>query len=611
MRAVFRLGLSAILAAILSIFYAMPAGQSMEREVGLGLLYALRGEVDPPKEAIVIGLDADSISWFQRNSRALEAVSTGLDGCLTERSLDIMEESRNVNIIPRALYICLLQTLNDRTAQQIVFDINFNADKPDDKALAVAIKQAGNVLLFERVMNESVVRRLKPTKILNDAAAAAVVFQTDGTDEQIATGYPTFLPYAADARIMPVEAWSRYTGAPQLKLQSSSNFQPVWYYGGPETIPTHSLRDVFQKSSENPLPLDLSDTVVFIGVSDSKNPNAYDHFRMPAFSGTSAQIGGVEIAATAFLNLLHDEPLVAMSRLAAIMTVFAVVFVLIAVALQMVGAWGLLAVPALGAGYIGVASLAFSSAQIWMPVAVPLLLGMPAAILTTLFLRYSAAKNIVRRLAPRQVAEQLLRRSKVERGESSIEQSTIMFIDLEGSTDLGERMETEAYQQVMTRFYDASADAIESHDGMIVEFKGDGILALFNESIAGPTHPAKACRAALGVSNNVDAVRFADKGDTNARLKLRFGIHSGTVSTGSVGSQRRFSFNALGDSVNTAARLEQFGKIFSDEKTDVIVVSGKTLLRAQLPDSSATLIGREKLRGKSEEIEIYRLMVDD
>jgi adenylate cyclase len=268
----------------------------------------------------------------------------------------------------------------------------------------------------------------------------------------------------------------------------------------------------------------------------------------------------------------------------------------------------LLAVPVLSAGYVAGASVAFSSAQLWLPVAVPLLLGTPVALVTVILLRYSAAKNIVRRLAPRQIADQLLRRSKIERGEANVEQSTIMFVDLEASTSLGERMEMDAFQDVMTRFYEASGEAIENQDGMIVEFKGDGILALFNESIAGESHAAKACRAARDVSNSVAAVRFTDQGDSNARLKLRFGLHTGAVSTGSIGSQQRFSFNALGDAVNTASRLEQFGKKFRKEKTDIILLSEDTFQQSQMPENAAILVGREKLRGKSGETAIYRLI---
>ena len=602
-----RILISVCLAAVLAGLSALPAGQRLEREIGLGLLYAIRGDLDAPSEAIVVALDSDSIAWLQRNVRALDSVSEGLDGCLTPHASATLEQSRNVNVVPRALYICLLKKLAPHMPRFTVFDINFNADKPDDLSFAQAIAAAGNVLLLERVTIEGVVRRLKPANILGDAARGIVAFQTDGAGDRVATGYATNLSHAPGAIAMPFQVWRLYTNAENADTTRWPSLQPVWYYGPPKTVSTVSLRNVFERSAASSLPSDLSDTVVFVGVSDAEHPTAYDHFRMPSLSATPPMIGGVEIAATAFLNILHDEKLYALSTTGVALTVFLTVLVGHAVAVFLAGRPGFLAAMAVSAGYLVIAAIGFSSFQLWMPVAIPLVVGTPMSVSVAAILRYASIKTILRRLAPAPVADQFLRRLAIDRGQSRTEQSTIMFIDLENSVRLGESLGLPTFQQVMNRYYDASARAIEAHGGMIIEFKGDGILALFNESVAGTSHARKACQAALDVSRDVEGENLDELTEPGRRLKLRFGLHSGTVVTGVVGSQGRYNYNAMGDSVHVAARLEEYGKCFSEDTRDVIIISGETRKLANSIPGRTELVTRKRLRGREAETEILRL----
>ena len=69
-----------------------------------------------------------------------------------------------------------------------------------------------------------------------------------------------------------------------------------------------------------------------------------------------------------------------------------------------------------------------------------------------------------------------------------------------GSTALAERLGDDAFRKVMNRYYSAATAAVEANDGMVVEYMGDGILALFTSGVAGPDHATKACLAAQQVS---------------------------------------------------------------------------------------------------------------
>lgn len=156
----------------------------------------------------------------------------------------------------------------------------------------------------------------------------------------------------------------------------------------------------------------------------------------------------------------------------------------------------------------------------------------------------------------------------------------------------------------MNRYYSAATAAVEADDGMVVEYMGDGILALFTEGVAGPEHAVKACHAAQQISARpIDGPDRQDGGD----FRLRFGIHTGTVVTGPTGAEHRYSFKALGDSVNVAARLEEHAKELPPDGGDIILLSAETRRRAKVSDELLRPLGMTKLRGRSREVEIFRL----
>ena len=91
-------GLCAIAMALVAL---SQLGQQLERQIGLGLLYAARGNLKAPEGALIVGLDRASISWLQRNIDALGDVSHGLEGCLPPHARESLSRARNINQVPR------------------------------------------------------------------------------------------------------------------------------------------------------------------------------------------------------------------------------------------------------------------------------------------------------------------------------------------------------------------------------------------------------------------------------------------------------------------------------------------------------------------------------
>ena len=135
------------------------------------------------------------------------------------------------------------------------------------------------------------------------------------------------------------------------------------------------------------------------------------------------------------------------------------------------------------------------------------------------------------------------------RGGAEIE-CTLLFADVRGSTALGEDLSPGEFKRLLNRFYEAASAVVFEHDGVVDKFVGDELVALFFPLFAGPDHAKSALEAAQAL---LAATGHADP--AGAWLPVGVGVHSGIAWVGSVGGDAHREFTALGDAVNTAARL--------------------------------------------------------
>ena len=125
----------------------------------------------------------------------------------------------------------------------------------------------------------------------------------------------------------------------------------------------------------------------------------------------------------------------------------------------------------------------------------------------------------------------------------------LLFADVRGSTAIAERMLPEEFSRLMSRFYGAAADVIDERDGIVDKFVGDSAVALFIPGFAGRDHAANAIAAARGLLE-----RTGNDGP-EPWIPIGAGVHTGRSFVGTVGEGDARDFTALGDTVNTAARL--------------------------------------------------------
>jgi len=138
-------------------------------------------------------------------------------------------------------------------------------------------------------------------------------------------------------------------------------------------------------------------------------------------------------------------------------------------------------------------------------------------------------------------------------GGAEIELS-LLFADVRGSTALAEQMGSGEFSQLMARFYGAAAVAVDRRNGIVDKFVGDQVVALFIPGFAGADHAADA----IDVARELLAQTGHDDGEP--WIPVGAGVHTGVAYVGTVGEGDAVDFTALGDSVNTAARLASCAK---------------------------------------------------
>ena len=181
---------------------------------------------------------------------------------------------------------------------------------------------------------------------------------------------------------------------------------------------------------------------------------------------------------------------------------------------------------------------------------------------------------------------------------------TLLFSDLAGFTSASERLPPEAVARALNAYFTRMTYAVHRHGGTLDKFIGDAVMAFWNAPVAEPQHAARALACAQEMQVEMDALRSQWAGTPFADLQLRIGLHTGEAAVGHLGSEGRFTYTAVGDAVNTAARLEGANKAFGTG----ILLSEAT--RSALPQEGnqalpLAWLDAVVLAGRSSGIDVY------
>ena len=244
------------------------------------------------------------------------------------------------------------------------------------------------------------------------------------------------------------------------------------------------------------------------------------------------------------------------------------------------------------------------------PAATALLIYLTCSLLG--YLRTEGERRHVRRafsqyLAPA-IVEQLSRNPKLLKLGGELRELTVMFSDIRDFTKISEKLDPQALTHLINSILTPLTDAIYRRKGTVDKYIGDCIMAFWNAPLSDAQHGRNALLAALGMrealaeANRRLAEEAAKAGRAFSPVGVGIGINSGPCSVGNMGSQQRFAYSALGDTVNLASRLESLTRAYGVE-----IIVGEDAA-AGIEDMALLEIDRVRVKGRSRPLTIYTLL---
>ncbi len=181
---------------------------------------------------------------------------------------------------------------------------------------------------------------------------------------------------------------------------------------------------------------------------------------------------------------------------------------------------------------------------------------------------------------------------------------SVLFADLRDFTPLTESHDPKLVVDIMNNYFKEMAEAIQDHGGLILQFLGDEIYAVFGAPVTRPDHATDAFRAGLEMSRRLIVLnrKFTDRG--RPALAHGIGINTGEVVAANIGSPDRLSYLLVGDTVNTAARLQALNKKFGSEMI-ISAVTRSGLAETDLELASLEKQDQVKVKGKTSALDIF------
>jgi adenylate cyclase len=175
--------------------------------------------------------------------------------------------------------------------------------------------------------------------------------------------------------------------------------------------------------------------------------------------------------------------------------------------------------------------------------------------------REAKAREKYERFLPQQLVDDVMLDPNKEIRPGGVRQTiTVLFADLRGFTTLSEANSPETVVDLLNRFFTLMSEVIFRHGGTLDKYIGDGVLALFGAPYATERDAVKAVRAAIDMQRAVQVFNQELVAAGQAHIGVGIGINTGSAIVGFIGSESRLDYTAIGDTVNTAARLEHLAK---------------------------------------------------
>jgi adenylate cyclase len=560
--------------------------------------FSIRGTQRPPKNFVIVAVDNKSL------------------------------QDLNSFPFPRAYYAQLINNIAAEHPAAIVFDIEL-ADKTtigktcsvqgttypcDDLALLEAISNHPGITAFDTTApaqnGSGQIRFLgsgQGTTLLEQLGsrpgAALFPTQAGGVDRKMiysVQNVPTLYVVAAEL-------------ATHKKITKKEFGGTRWidFPGAEHTIPWVSFSSVYDPKKygpptgwNQPLPSNyFHGKVVIVGATQVSLQDYHA-------TSTDPQMAGAEIEADAAATIVQGFPLNSAPGWINIVLIvlFGLGIPLIALRLRPLVSFGIAI--AIGVIFAIVAQLVFNSGSV-VSIVYPLAalalsaIGSLAVGMVTEAFERIRAVDLFARFVPENVVDQVLASADGLRLGGVQREGTIMFTDLRGFTSFSEKLTPSQVIEVLNHYLSEMSDAILDNGGTLVAYMGDGIFAVFGAPLELPDHADRALRTAremleVRLPRFNEWIRSQGLGDG---FRMGIGLNSGYVMSGHVGSERRVEYAAVGDTTNTASRIESLTKGTPHQ----LLLSDSTREALTVPADDLVFVDEVEIRGRVARMKLYGL----
>lgn len=425
-------------------------------------------------------------------------------------------------------------------------------------------------------------------------------------------GETSVLPFDAD--------FGGYKGA------DDGGYQYLLDYRRPvQSIPSLRFSDVIDGDFDPGL---VTQRVVLVGTAA---PSVKDFFFTPTgfFDSKDQRVFGVALHALAIDQLIRygrgeAQPMTAFGE--RVESAWVLLWCLLG---ALAGLRALSALRLLGAVAVGLlvllgGGLVAFQRDLWLPVVPAAMGGLGALALVVGYITQqeradrAKAMNLFGRYVSRSLVDEVWKERDLfmegDRPRSQRIQVTVLLSDLLGYTTRSEKSDPSEVMEWLGTYTDRMAQLVEQHGGMVNDFLGDGLMASFgvpvpstsDEEVARDAVRAVECAVAMGEA--LDELNDAWRSEGKPTARLRIGIFTGPAVVGHIGARDRMKYATVGNTVNTAARLETYDKIgFENEETTTRILIGQPTLDCLGDGYQTTCLGDHVLKGKGEAVTIYRV----
>lgn len=548
---------------------------------------------------------------------------------------------------PREYHARLVENLQKAGVQAIVFDIEFTerTDPLSDEFLAETLAKYDNVILagklIKTIYDSSVKEQfLTPITPFTDRFVPWGTVNISADQDGFVRRYEIFQKRKDDlkpsigllalAKTMEVDTNSNFFRDLGSSFRLGDRFIPkigsktvlLNYFGGARHFPYFDYASVLDDSSfTTPFELSLGDELnEFEDIRDSLKDKIvligltavefHDLHYTPFYVQNQQRTPGVEIHANFIEMVLQQKYLLEMNYLKFIGLFFLGCFIFFFLNVKIKPFVSLIINIVVIIIYFGFSVYLFTYQNVMIPLLeIPSLIllmyvvGLIFQYIITLQERKFIKQAFGQYIAPELVEELIKDPKKLEYGGKQ-QTISVLFSDIVSFTPYTEKHSPRETVDILREYLSAMVDVIMRNKGTLDKFVGDEIIALFGTPVALEDHAFCACKTALEMRQKVDELTEKWHAEKTDPVNIGIGINSGPMIVGNLGSEQIFDYTAIGDNMNTGARIEALTRDYKTKNNIIISDSTYQLCSDKI---IAEFIDEVTVKGKSQPIKIYEL----